>query len=430
MNVRSASVLAIAALAVVAGCSSGDGSLGTGDAAPVTVAVPTTATAPAVETSVAQVPPSTTAATVASTSTTVVDTATTALPALDTVAVQFTETNRYSEPIALITRDDTELYLAERGGVVRIVSDERDDVVLDISADTNGDGEQGLLGMALSPDGTRMYISFTDTQGDSQLDEYLVGDDGVPDPATRRVVLTQDQPYPNHNGGHILFGPDGLLYFGLGDGGDGGDPDRRSLDPGTLLGKLLRIDPSTPSGDLGYSIPADNPFVGQEGVRPEIWSSGLRNPWRFSFDRATGDLWIGDVGQNAWEEIDMSAAADGAGRGLSFGWSAFEGTHRFNDDQPADGHVPPVFEYPQGDDGCSVTGGVVYRGTSIPGLAGAYVFGDYCSGKVWAMRLAGDGAVERVELGVVDDLVSFGEDAAGEIYAISIAGPVLRLDAA
>jgi glucose/arabinose dehydrogenase len=196
-----------------------------------------------------------------------------------------------------------------------------------------------------------------------------------------------------------------------------------------LLGKLLRIDPMTPSGDLGYTVPADNPLVGVDDARPEIWSSGLRNPWRFSFDAASGDLWIGDVGQGEWEEIDLAVAAAGAGRGISFGWSAYEGTHRFNDDQPADGHMAPLLEYPHGP-GCSVTGGYVYRGTRLPGLVGAYVYGDYCSGQIWAVRVVDGAVTEEAEIGNVDSLVSFGEDITGELYALSLDGAVLRFDPA
>jgi glucose/arabinose dehydrogenase len=302
-----------------------------------------------------------------------------------------------------------------------------DVVVRDISDDTTTDAERGLLGVTFSSDGSLLYVSFTDEDGNSRIDEYGVVEDGTVDTESRRSVFDQDQPFANHNGGHVATGPDGFLYIGLGDGGAAGDPERSSLDPSTVLGKLLRIDPSRPSTDLPYSVPEDNPFVGVDGARAEIWSLGLRNPWRFSFDRTTGDLWIGDVGQNVWEEIDRSTVAEGAGRGVDFGWSAFEGTHRFNDDQSSESHTPPIFEYDHGEDGCSVTGGHVYRGTQIPGLVGTYVFGDYCSGLIWGLQQATDGSVTRTELARFSTLVSFGEDAAGELYAVSLDGEVARL---
>ena len=201
-------------------------------------------------------------------------------------------------------------------------------------------------------------------------------------------MLTIDQPYGNHNGGNVTIGPDGMLYIGMGDGGSGGDPERRALNVTSMLGKILRIDP-TPSAGAPYTVPPDNPFVGVDGARPEIWSVGVRNPWRMSFDPATGDLWFGDVGQGAIEEIDVAWAADGAGRGINFGWSAFEGSSRFNEDQPPDGATPPIYEYEHGEAGCSVSGGAVYRGAAIPALVGWFVYGDYCSGNLYALARRG-----------------------------------------
>jgi len=304
-------------------------------------------------------------------------------------------------------------------------------VVLDLTDRTEGGGEQGLLGLAFSPDGGHAYVNYTgaDDGGDTHVDEFAVGADGTIDPASRREVLVVEQPYSNHNGGQLVFGPDGLLYIGLGDGGSGGDPERRALDLGELLGKILRIDPT---GDP-YTVPADNPFVGTDGARPEIWSFGLRNPWRFSFDQGTGDLWIGDVGQGEWEEIDHAPATGGvgAGRGASFGWSALEGTHPYNDDQSADGAIPPIFEYSH-DEGCSVTGGEVYRGAAIPGLLGWYVFADYCGGTVWALQLlpGPDGTLtagERIDVGRSADVSAIETGPDGELYVLSLSQGIIPI---
>jgi glucose/arabinose dehydrogenase len=339
------------------------------------------------------------------------------------------------QPIDITMRpgDPTTLYVAQRGGtVVRVVDGVVSPPLLDLSAETTTDAERGLLGIAFDADGSHLYVSFTDRNGDSRIEELAVGADGSLDLASRRLVLTQEQPYRNHNGGGIFTGPDGMLYIGFGDGGSAGDPERRALRADTWLGKLLRIDPRPADDGAPYRVPADNPFVGQPGVLPEIWSLGLRNPWRFSFDPATGDLWIGDVGQNQWEEIDWSPAAGGAGRGVSYGWSAYEATHRFNADQPAEGHVAPVFEYAHGDQGVSVTGGVVYRGTAIPELVGAYVYGDYGFPGLRAIALQ-DGAV-RIEVTVADGprgIVDIEAGPGGEVYVAALeAGRVYRLDPA
>ena len=265
-------------------------------------------------------------------------------------------------------------------------------VVLDVDDLTDSGGEQGLLGLAFHPDGTKAYINFTDNNGDTNVAELAVGADGVFDRDSLRTVLLVEQPYDNHNGGDLAFGPDGMLYIGLGDGGAGGDPERRALNMAELLGKMLRIDPATPSGDLGYTIPADNPFVGTEGARGEIWSVGLRNPWRYSFDPDTGDLWIADVGQGSIEEINVAPATDGvnAGRGSNFGWSAFEGSQPFNDDVTAEDHAAPIFEYDHSGGRCSISGGVRARGDGAGPLAGWYVYADYCTGEVMAIsRRAG-----------------------------------------
>jgi glucose/arabinose dehydrogenase len=255
-----------------------------------------------------------------------------------------------------------------------------------------------------------------------------------PDPATRRPVLSVDQPQPNHNGGQLAFGPDGDLYVALGDGGGAGDTGTGHAAGGngqslsTLLGKILRIDPR-PSGNAAYTIPPDNPFVGRAGARGEIWAYGLRNPWRFSFDRATGDLWIGDVGQNAWEEVDMVPAVGGrdAGRGDNFGWNRLEGTHPYTGAVPSD-TVAPVAELSHTDGACSVIGGYVYRGDAIPGLRGTYVFAYFCAGELLGLVADADGEYRQVDLGVrAPQVTALGQRDDGELFLLSQDGGLLRL---
>ncbi|MDQ3945452.1 MAG: PQQ-dependent sugar dehydrogenase [Actinomycetota bacterium] len=301
--------------------------------------------------------------------------------------------------------------------------------VLDVSGEVSGGSEQGLLGIAFSPDGNLLYASFTDRGGDSRLWEYAFRN-GRADVSTQRELLMQEQPFSNHNGGQIAFGPDGLLYVFFGDGGSGNDPMNNGQRLDTLLGKILRIDPR-PSGGLGYTIPPDNPFVGRAGARGEIFAYGLRNPWRSSWDRVTGDMWIGDVGQNALEEIDF--CPKDAARGANFGWAAFEGTRRnpsYVLPPPAE-HVPPVHEYELTGGNCAVSGGYVYRGAGVPGLAGGYLFADFCVGEVMALRYEAGKVIERRALGLqVDQLASFGEDHHGELYALSLSGGLFRIDPA
>jgi len=327
--------------------------------------------------------------------------------------------------------DDDALYLVRQDGDVLRADPATGEsrTVLDVDELTSARGEQGLLGLAFHPTEPLAYINYTSQDdGATNIDELAVTGDGTLTRDGQRTVLRIDQPDSNHNGGGLVFGPDGLLYIGTGDGGSANDPDRRSLDLGDLLGKMLRIDPLATGGEP-YTVPADNPFVGVDGARPEIWGVGLRNPWRYGFDPATGDLWIADVGQNALEEVNRSAAdADGlhAGRAVNYGWSAFEGTARFNEDQPIDGATPPVFEYPHGERGCSISGGAVYRGAAIPSLVGWYVYGDYCSGQVRALRVDGGSAADvlLVQSSAVV-AVKAGHD--GELYVASIDEGVFRL---
>jgi glucose/arabinose dehydrogenase len=328
------------------------------------------------------------------------------------------------------------LFVVEQGGRVRVVRDGRvlERPFLDISDRVVSGGEQGLLSLAFAPDyasSGRFYVDYTDRAGDTRVVEYRRGSrPDRADPGSARLVLFQDQPESNHNGGLLLFGPDDLLYVGLGDGGGGGDQhgaigNAQSL--GTLLGKILRIDPRQ-AGGRPYRIPRDNPFVGRAGAKPAIWSWGLRNPWRFSFDRATGDLAIGDVGQDAVEEIDFVRRGDG--RGANFGWRAWEGNSRYDPDLDVANHVRPALTYGRGG-GCSVTGGYVIRDPRMPALRGRYVYGDFCEGRLLTARLGvgGSGSSGRGALGLrVSSLSSFGEDDRGRVYVVSLGGPVYRLD--
>ena len=348
-------------------------------------------------------------------------------PKLASVEIELVEVATLEQPLAMaIRRGDPALYVAQKtGSVVRIAGGRVDPApVLDIGASVSSGSEQGLLGLAFSPDGRYLYVNYTDTNGDTHVTEYAMRGDRA-DATTRRDVLFVDQPFVNHNGGNLAFGPDGHLYVGLGDGGSGGDPHGNGQSLSTLLGKMLRIDPR-PSTELGYSVPPTNPFVGRTGARPEIWAYGLRNPWRYSFDRETGDLWIADVGQSEWEEIDVQPAdSDG---GVNYGWAEMEGDHPYDGGEPPDGAIRPVFEYSHEEGGCTVTGGYVYRGHEIPDLYGAYVFGDYCIGRLEAIRLEGGRVVEHRSLGpVVQGLSSFGEDARGELYVMSLGGVVSKI---
>lgn len=334
----------------------------------------------------------------------------------------------FEQPVDLAwRRGDTTAYIVERvGRITPLRNGSAGTPVLDITDLTNGEGERGLLGLTFNGDGSRAYVNHTDNSGDTVIAEYSVSADGTFDPASRRVLLQVDQPYANHNGGNVTIGPDGMLYIGMGDGGDGGDPQRFSLNVSSLLGKILRIDPA-PSGNSPYTVPADNPFIGVPGARPEIWSVGVRNPWRFSFDSLTGDLWIADVGQNSLEEITVAWAADGGGRGLNFGWSAFEGTERFNDDQSPDGATPPIHQYEHGDQGCSISGGAVYRGVEIAALVGWYVWGDYCSGQIEGLRVQDRAVVQVLPLSIQGQNTAIRVGPDGELWAISIGGEVARI---
>ncbi|MDP9377248.1 MAG: PQQ-dependent sugar dehydrogenase [Actinomycetota bacterium] len=330
--------------------------------------------------------------------------------------------------------DEERIFVTEQGGRIWVVKRGRrlKSPFLDLTGKTDAGGERGLLGLAFAPDYAktgRFYVNYTDTNGDTRVVEYRRASADRADPGTARQVLFQDQPEPNHNGGHLAFGPDKLLYIGLGDGGGAGDRHGRrgnAQDLGSLLGKILRIDPREGPNGRRYRIPKDNPFVGRAGARGEIYAYGLRNPWRFSFDRETDDLSIGDVGQSEVEEVDF--VRNGKGRGANFGWRPFEGTRRYTSGESAPGHVKPVLSHGHDAGWCSVTGGVVVRDRELPALYGRYVYGDFCKPVIYSAKLKAPRARDvRASRLRVTSLSSFGEDARGRVYAASLAGPVYRL---
>ena len=287
---------------------------------------------------------------------------------------------------------------------------------LDIASRVSCCGERGLLSVAFPPGyGSKryFYVDYTDTAGNTVISRHRLGADAdVADPGSEQIVLTIAQPYSNHNGGQLAFGPDGYLYVGMGDGGSGGDPQNNAQSPTSLLGKILRID--VESGAAPYAVPVSNPFAGRAGYRGEIWALGLRNPWRFSFDRRTGDLFIGDVGQNRYEEVDFQPAGDPGGE--NYGWRIMEAGHCY-DPNPCNqtGLLQPVFEYDHSQ-GCSVTGGFVYRGSLYPRMQGVYFFADYCSGRLWGLRRDGNSFQSTQLLDSPYTVSTFGEDEAGNVY--------------
>ena len=329
---------------------------------------------------------------------------------------------------------DPRIFIVEKDGLIKVL--EAGSVLaapfLDLTDQVSRGSEQGLLSIAFHPNyasNGRFFVNYTDRNGDTQIVEFRVSSDpDRADPSPVRTILSIEQPFSNHNGGLVLFGPDGKLWIGMGDGGSGGDPQENAQNLGTLLGKLLRIDVD---GAAPYTVPADNPFVGRPGARGEVWAYGLRNPWRFAFDRETGDLYIADVGQNRLEEVN---AVRGPGRGLNYGWDVMEGSECFEPSQGCDQDdlTLPVVDYDHGD-GCSISGGYVYRGDAIPDLRGTYFYSDYCSGFVRSFRFDGNRATEErtwSELeppGNDSQVSSFGEDAAGELYLMTGGGSVYKI---
>jgi glucose/arabinose dehydrogenase len=335
----------------------------------------------------------------------------------------------FSQPVHVTHAGDGSgrIFVVEQAGRIRILDN---GVVLpspflDISAKLVCCGEQGLLSVAFPPGFAAkgyFYVNYTSTpDGTTVIARYRVsaGDANMADPLDEEVILTVPQPFANHNGGQLAFGPDGFLYIGMGDGGSGGDPLNNGQSPGTLLGKLLRID--VESGAVPYGIPPTNPFLGMVGYRPEIWALGLRNPWRFSFDPGTGDFYVGDVGQGNFEEIDFQPAGDPGGR--NYGWNIMEGDVCY----PVGtigcnrtGLALPVFVYDHAL-GCSVTGGHVYRGSAFPSLQGVYLFGDYCSGRIWGIRRNGAGWDNAPLATTTMNITTFGEDEQRNVYVVNYA---------
>jgi glucose/arabinose dehydrogenase len=347
----------------------------------------------------------------------------------------------FTHPILVKNAGDgsNRLFVVEQTGRIRIISGGTTLATpfLDLRTSISTGSERGLLGLAFHPDYPRhpyLYVNFTDRNGNTAIDRFTVS--ANPDVASHSSgirLLTISQPYANHNGGNLAFGPDGYLYIGMGDGGSAGDPGNRAQDINSLLGKMLRIDIDHGSGTRHFRAPASNPYVGRTGL-DEIWSRGLRNPWRWSFDRLTGQLWIADVGQDRWEEVDRSSPHDTtpAGRAVNYGWSVVEGNACYKPMTSCSktGKQPPQTVYAHavtGTDNCAVTGGFVYRGTAYPALAGGYVFGDYCSGRIWVMSPLASAPVTPTlvrDATAAPELAisSFGEDEAGELYVCDLAG--------
>ncbi|HYO88153.1 MAG TPA: PQQ-dependent sugar dehydrogenase [Candidatus Limnocylindrales bacterium] len=336
--------------------------------------------------------------------------------------------------------DSGRLFLVEQGGKIWVILDGQrlEQPFLDVSSlispeatSPSGYSERGLLGLAFHPDyaaNGRFFVNYTDLSGNTVVAGYQVSadDPNIANPDSAVTIFTAQQPYSNHNGGYLAFGPDGYLYIGFGDGGSQGDPNNNAQNLGSPLGKILRIDIDTE--DAPYAVPADNPFVSTDGSLPEIWALGLRNPWRFSFDRDTGDLWIGDVGGSSWEEVNFQPA-EWAG-GANYGWNRMEGMHETGAGPvPAD-HILPVAEYSHGE-GISIVGGYVYRGEAIPALQGVYLFGDFGSGTIWTIVHSGDSFDMQTFIPSTGMTISsFGQDEAGDLYVVDYNGTLFRIASA
>ncbi|HXC61920.1 MAG TPA: PQQ-dependent sugar dehydrogenase [Nitrospiria bacterium] len=344
----------------------------------------------------------------------------------------------FTEPLGLFHAGDGSgrVFIVEQPGTIRVLKNGRlsEKPFMDIRDRVTSGGETGLLGIAFHPkfsENHRLFVNYTSSAGGlhTVISEFKAGDNpgdnpDKADPKSERVLLTIPQPYPNHKGGNIVFGPDGYLYIGMGDGGSGNDPHGNGQNLSTLLGKMLRIDVNKKEKEKAYNVPRDNPFIGKKNAAPEIWAYGLRNPWRYSFDPVTGLLYVGDVGQNAREEIDVIR------RGKNYGWNIMEGTictPGVNPNCNKNGLELPIYDYPRSE-GIAVIGGYVYRGRSIPNLCGAYVYGDYGNGRIWALRYDEKFVTgHRLLLESHRSISSFGEDEQREIYVVDHGGEVLKI---
>jgi glucose/arabinose dehydrogenase len=379
-----------------------------------------------------------------------------AVPSLDGIKLKTQQIADVHEPTALVGRPGTStLYVAQKDGRIKRITAQAqtspdgktvtgvtyrldNSPILDLSNSTQDVGERGLLGLVFSSDGRKLYVDYTAIDGTVTVDEYQVNDDNV-DLRSRRNLLKLPHPENNHNGGDLVLGPDGFLYIAVGDGGGAGDPHGNAQNAKVLYGKILRIDPEDAVGLSAYDVPAGNPFKDGTQGAPEVWAYGLRNPWRFSFDKLTKDLWIGDVGQNTWEEIDYLPAPGpdgGAGRGANLGWNQMEGAHPYNGGSPPAGSILPIYDYDHSGGGCSVTGGYVYRGKAMSDLLGVYLFADYCSGEVQTLLRKPDGTIDvrgtglTVPNGTLESggsITSFGQDDDGELFVLSAAGGVYKI---
>ena len=340
--------------------------------------------------------------------------ANTSVLALTDPTAKFVQIGLFDKPIDIATRaNDTGLYIAQQSGrVMRLGANGKRTVTIDLSSLISTGSEQGLLGLVFHPTGKSIFLNYTDLNGDTVVARYAIKLDGTAIKSSRVVLFTLRQPYANHNGGGLAIGPNGRLFVATGDGGSGGDPERRALNPKSRLGKLISLNPNA-TGQ------ADNGLV--------IWSRGLRNPWRFEFD-IQGNLWIADVGQNRWEEVNLVRASDGSGKGKSFGWSAYEANSRFNSDQSAAGHIFPVYAYEHGNTECSISGGTRIRDTNLDSLKNWYVFGDYCSGKVTAIWVEGNKTTRVVSLASnVGSITAVRTVYSGAAYVLTHEGKVLRI---
>ena len=333
----------------------------------------------------------------------------------------------FSQPLDLQSPNDgtDRIFVVEKGGLIKRFDNDPAtdtfDIFLDLSGNLSTESEQGVLGLDFHPNFSAngfLYVHYNPNTTTSRISRFTaIGNDNA-ELSSELVIIDIPQPETNHNGGQVAFGPDGLLYLAIGDGGGAGDTDNNAQNRSNLLGTVLRIDVDNTDDGLNYGIPSNNPFVGQANVRPEIFAYGLRNPWRMSFDTSTGQLWTGDVGQNSREEINIVTS------GGNYGWKLFEGTFCFSGDCDDTGLVPPIFEYDQSNADRSITGGYVYRGTNLATIAGKYIYGDFVSGRIWALELDGSGNEELSSSGL--NVASFGTDADNELYICAFDGSIYR----